>query len=58
MQVAPVTHTHTNAGMSVAQALFVVGIGNSVTLLPMILNAHPGTKYGVCVSAWRSEPLV
>jgi NCS1 family nucleobase:cation symporter-1 len=37
----------TAAGMSVAQAIFVVALGNVVVLLPMLLNAHPGTRYGI-----------
>jgi NCS1 family nucleobase:cation symporter-1 len=35
------------AGMSVMQAVFVVALGNVIVLVPMVLNAHPGTKYGI-----------
>jgi nucleobase:cation symporter-1, NCS1 family len=35
------------AGMSVAQAIMTVCLGNVIILVPMILNAHAGTKYGV-----------
>ncbi len=35
------------AGMSVAQAILTVALGNVVVLLPMILNAHAGTAYGI-----------
>jgi NCS1 family nucleobase:cation symporter-1 len=35
------------AGMSWWQAMVTVLLGNVVVLLPMILNAHAGTKYGV-----------
>ena len=33
--------------MSWWQGILTVFIGNLVTLAPMVLNAHPGTKYGV-----------
>jgi NCS1 family nucleobase:cation symporter-1 len=35
------------AGMSWAQALFTVAAGNTVVLIPILLNSHPGTKYGI-----------
>jgi NCS1 family nucleobase:cation symporter-1 len=34
-------------GMSVWQAVFIVALGNVIVLVPMILNAHPGTRYGI-----------
>ncbi|CAN0491462.1 unnamed protein product, partial [Laminaria digitata] len=34
-------------GMSWWQAVLTVMLGNAVVLIPMILNGHPGTKYGV-----------
>lgn len=34
-------------GMSWSQAVMTVMIGNVVVLAPMVLNGHPGTKYGV-----------
>lgn len=34
-------------GMSWSQAVMTVMIGNIIVLVPMILNGHPGTKYGV-----------
>ncbi len=34
-------------GMSWSQALLTIFIGNLVVLVPMILNAHAGTKYGI-----------
>ena len=34
-------------GMTWWQAMLVILLGNSIVLLPMILNAHAGTKYGV-----------
>jgi nucleobase:cation symporter-1, NCS1 family len=34
-------------GMSWAQALFTIALGNVIVLVPILLNAHPGTKYGI-----------
>ena len=34
-------------GMSWSQALFTVLLGNTIVLLPILLNSHPGTKYGI-----------
>jgi NCS1 family nucleobase:cation symporter-1 len=34
-------------GMSWAQALFTIFLGNVIVLAPMILNAHAGAKYGI-----------
>ena len=34
-------------GMSWGQAVLTVMLGNLVVLAPMILNGHPGTKYGI-----------
>lgn len=34
-------------GMSVWQAIFTIALGNCIVLIPMILNAHAGTKYGI-----------
>ena len=34
-------------GMTWAQAMTVILLGNVIVLVPMILNAHAGTKYGV-----------
>ena len=35
------------AGMNWAQALTTILLGNVIVLIPMVLNAHAGTKYGV-----------
>ncbi|HEY9285217.1 MAG TPA: NCS1 family nucleobase:cation symporter-1 [Pyrinomonadaceae bacterium] len=35
------------AGMNWWQAMLTILLGNTVVLVPMILNAHAGTKYGV-----------
>ena len=35
------------AGMSWRQALFTVALGNTIVLIPILLNSHPGTKYGI-----------
>src|SRR3712207_5378191 len=34
-------------GMTWAQAMLTILLGNVIVLVPMILNAHAGTKYGV-----------
>jgi NCS1 family nucleobase:cation symporter-1 len=34
-------------GMSWWQAVLVVGLGNLIVLVPMILDAQPGTRYGI-----------
>ncbi len=34
-------------GMSVGQAIFTVALGNVIVLVPMLLNAHAGTAYGI-----------
>jgi NCS1 family nucleobase:cation symporter-1 len=36
-----------NAGMSWGQALFTILLGNTIVLAPILLNSHPGTKYGI-----------
>ena len=35
------------AGMNWWQALFTIGLGNLIVLVPILMNAHPGTKYGI-----------
>lgn len=34
-------------GMNWWQALITIGLGNLIVLVPILLNAHPGTKYGI-----------
>src|SRR6266567_950011 len=34
-------------GMSWKQAVVTVFIGNSIVLVPMLLNSHPGARYGI-----------
>jgi NCS1 family nucleobase:cation symporter-1 len=34
-------------GMNWKQAIFTITLGNLIVLIPMLLNAHPGTKYGI-----------
>jgi NCS1 family nucleobase:cation symporter-1 len=36
-----------SAGMNWWQSLFTITLGNLIVLIPMLLNAHAGTKYGV-----------
>jgi NCS1 family nucleobase:cation symporter-1 len=35
------------AGMSWWQGLLTVALGNLIVLIPILLNSHPGTKYGI-----------
>jgi NCS1 family nucleobase:cation symporter-1 len=35
------------AGMTWWQGLLTVSLGNVIVLVPMLLNGHPGTKYGI-----------
>src|SRR5438132_2577566 len=35
------------SGMSWRQALFTILVGNTIVLVPILLNSHPGTKYGI-----------
>src|SRR4029077_13336198 len=34
-------------GMNWWQAVVTIFLGNSIVLIPMVLNAHAGTKYGI-----------
>jgi NCS1 family nucleobase:cation symporter-1 len=34
-------------GMSWIQALLTITLGNLIVLIPMLLNSHPGAKYGI-----------
>ncbi len=34
-------------GMNWQQALFTILLGNMIVLIPILLNSHPGTKYGI-----------
>ncbi|MNS49657.1 putative allantoin permease [compost metagenome] len=34
-------------GMSWGQAIFTITLGNLIVLVPILLNSHPGTKYGI-----------
>jgi len=34
-------------GMNWSQAIFTIFLGNLIVVVPMILNAHAGTKYGI-----------
>jgi NCS1 family nucleobase:cation symporter-1 len=51
MSVAITTYTLAGglgvAGMTWWQAMLRILLGNTIVLIPMILNAHAGTKYGV-----------
>jgi len=34
-------------GMNWSQAIFTIFLGNLIVLVPMLLNAHAGTRYGI-----------
>ncbi len=36
-----------DSGMAWWQALFTILLGNTIVLVPILLNSHPGTRYGV-----------
>ncbi len=36
-----------SVGMNWWQALFTILLGNTIVLAPILLNSHPGTKYGI-----------
>jgi NCS1 family nucleobase:cation symporter-1 len=36
-----------DSGMSWRQAMFTIFLGNCIVLVPMLLNAHAGTRYGI-----------
>lgn len=36
-----------STGMSWKQAIFTISLGNLIVLIPMVLNAHAGTRYGI-----------
>src|SRR5215467_13932546 len=35
------------AGMSWSQALLTILLGNTIVLIPILLNSHAGTRYGI-----------
>ena len=35
------------SGMNWWQALVTILLGNTIVLIPILLNSHPGTKYGI-----------
>ncbi len=45
-QPAPPPKRHA-AGTPPPQGIVCVFVGNVVTLIPLVLNAYPGTKYGI-----------
>src|SRR3989441_11035188 len=34
-------------GMNWKQAVITIFVGNVIVMVPMLLNSHPGTKYGI-----------
>src|SRR5215208_5634410 len=45
------------AGMNWWQALLTISLGNILVLVPMLLNAHAGTKYGVPFPVFVRAPF-
>ena len=43
------------SGMNWSQALVTILLGNTIVLVPILLNSHPGTKYGIPVSGVRAR---
>ena len=41
-------------GMNWWQAIFTIFLGNTVVLIPMVLNGHAGAKYGIPFPVWRA----
>src|SRR5438552_17189423 len=35
------------SGMNWRQALITILLGNTIVLIPILLNSHPGTRYGI-----------
>jgi NCS1 family nucleobase:cation symporter-1 len=35
------------SGMNWSQAIFTILLGNTIVLIPILLNSHPGTRYGI-----------
>ncbi|MCI0455393.1 MAG: NCS1 family nucleobase:cation symporter-1, partial [Gemmataceae bacterium] len=44
-------------GMNWWQAVLTIFLGNTIVLLPMILNAHAGTKYGIPFPVYCRAPF-
>jgi NCS1 family nucleobase:cation symporter-1 len=43
--------------MSSSQALITIALGNLIVLVPMILNGHAGTKYGIPFPVYARAPF-
>ena len=43
-------------GMNWWQALITILLGNSIVLIPILLNSHPGTKYGIPFPVFARAP--
>ena len=44
------------AGMNWSQALFTILLGNTIVLVPILLNSHPGTSTGFRFRCSRAPP--
>ena len=43
------------SGMDWKQALVTILLGNTIVLIPILLNSHPGTKYGIPFPVFARE---
>src|SRR5438128_6907086 len=46
-----------DGGMNWWQAVLTIFLGNAIVLLPMVLNAHAGTKYGIPFPVYCRAPF-
>jgi NCS1 family nucleobase:cation symporter-1 len=44
-------------GMAWYQAIVTIALGNVIVLIPMLLNSHAGTKYGIPIRSLPGLPL-
>jgi nucleobase:cation symporter-1, NCS1 family len=47
----------TGSGMNWWQAILTISLGNLIVLIPMVLNAHAGTKYGIPFPVYCRAPF-
>src|SRR5262249_311772 len=52
-----VDQSATGKGMNWWQAVLTIFLGNVIVLIPMVLNAHAGTKYGIPFPVYCRAPF-
>jgi NCS1 family nucleobase:cation symporter-1 len=52
-----VDKSETGSGMNWWQAVLTICLGNLIVLVPMVLNAHAGTKYGIPFPVYCRAPF-